>query len=67
MSTLTDPGAGGSRPIKLLEGYYGKTSVNAYAFNLICQLHLISWNHKEMMNIYFKLKKKKDQNTNDEY
>ena len=47
MYTLTDPKAGGSGPIKLLEGHYGKTSGNAYAFNLLCQLHLISWNHKE--------------------
>ena len=47
VSTVTDTRAEGSGPNKLLEGPYGKISVNAYAFNLICQFHLISQNCKE--------------------
>lgn len=47
MSTATDTRAVGSGPNKPLEGHYEKISINAYAFNLICQLHLISQNCKE--------------------
>ena len=47
MSTATDTRAGDSGPNKPLEGHYKKISINAYAFNLIYQLHLISQNCKE--------------------
>ena len=65
MSTVTDIRAGGSGPNKLLEGHYGKISINAYAFNFICQLHLISRNCKKKGEHLFKLKKTKMLNIND--